>query len=107
VEARPRELRYYQNELGGIPCLEWITSLRDKQGQADIRVKLNRLQMGNVSGCKSAGAGVHELKVHSGPGYRVYFGVDGVHLILLNGGTKNTQAQDIVKAKRNWQDYNA
>jgi putative addiction module killer protein len=47
------------------------------------------------------------LRVHSGPGYRVYFGVDGVHLILLNGGTKNTQAQDIVKAKRNWQDYNA
>ena len=53
------------------------------------------------------GSDVSELKVHFGPGYRVYFGEDGNKIILLCGGDKSTQAADIRKAKEYWRDYNA
>jgi len=50
---------------------------------------------------------VHELKVNFGPGYRVYFGVDGNLVVLLNGGDKASQSRDIAKAREHWTDYNA
>jgi len=59
--------------------------------------------MGNT---RSVGEGVHELKIDYGPGYRVYFGNDGPQLvILLNGGDKSTQDEDIETAKEYWQAY--
>jgi hypothetical protein len=51
--------------------------------------------------------GVYELKFDAGPGYRVYFGIDGDEIILLGGGDKSTQVSDIRKAKGCWKDYNA
>jgi putative addiction module killer protein len=53
------------------------------------------------------GDGVFELKIDNGPGYRVYFGIDGSEIILLGGGEKDSQAGDIRKAKEAWEDYNA
>ena len=60
----------------------------------------------NLSNVKPVGAGVLEYKIDFGPGYRIYFGRDGDRLvILLAGGTKNRQRDDIAKAKAYWADY--
>ena len=76
---------------------------------ADAKIALLRwhvLEMGNTSNMKSVGAGVFELKVNFGPGYRVYFGKDGHEIvILLGGGTKNRQQRDIEAARDCWRDY--
>ena len=67
---------------------------------------LYRLAAGITSNAKSVGQGVHELRVDYGPGYRVYFGIDGDALIiLLGGGSKSGQQQDIEQARRRWADY--
>lgn len=61
---------------------------------------------GNFSNVKGVGAGVFESKIDFGPGYRVYFGKDGETLVILvGGGTKKRQSQDIEKAQRRWKDY--
>jgi putative addiction module killer protein len=55
---------------------------------------------------KSLGGGVQEYKIDWGPGYRIYFGYDGQTLVILvGGGTKKRQSQDIVAAKERWADY--
>lgn len=65
-----------------------------------------RIEGGNLSGVKSAGAGVCELRLDFGPGYRIYFGRDGEALIvLLAGGTKRRQQADIDAAQELWAEY--
>jgi putative addiction module killer protein len=99
------ELRYYLDLKGDSPFEEWFTSL-DSQAAAKITTALIRMEQGNVSRVKSVGAGVSEIKIDWGPGYRIYFGRDGdVLVILLNGGTKKHQDIDIKTAKLFWQDY--
>ena len=67
-----------------------------------------RLTQGNRSHVKGVGGGVVELKVDFGPGYRIYFGQDGAMLvILLAGGTKRRQSEDIMTAKARWNEYKA
>ncbi len=64
------------------------------------------METGNLSNVKSVGGGVQECRIHTGPGYRVYFGRDGDRLVvLLGGGTKTRQQQDIDDARALWQDY--
>ena len=66
------------------------------------------MEGGNLSDAKSVGAGVFERRIDFGPGYRVYFGRDGRDLvILLGGGTKKRQRNDIAAARRYWIDYKA
>ncbi|MEO7651572.1 MAG: type II toxin-antitoxin system RelE/ParE family toxin [Bryobacteraceae bacterium] len=73
-----------------------------------INARIRRVEeVGNYGDCEPVGEGVFELKLDSGPGYRVYFGVDGEEFILLGGGEKSTQVSDIKKAKECWEDYNA
>jgi putative addiction module killer protein len=72
-----------------------------------VLARIKRVENGNFGDCESVGEGVSELKVDFGPGYRVYFGQDGDEVVLLYGGTKKTQAQDINTAKEYWRDYNA
>jgi len=68
--------------------------------------RLDRLSMGNVSNVKAVGGGVSEIKIDFGPGYRLYFGRDGDRLIvLLGGGTKKRQQDDIASALARWTDY--
>jgi len=67
---------------------------------------LTRIELGNLADHKSVGAGVWELRLDFGPGYRIYFGKDGDRLvILLGGGTKKRQQKDIETAKDLWQEY--
>ena len=74
--------------------------------RAKIRVRLNRIRLGNFGDCKSVGGGVSELRIPHGPGYRVYFGrKDNMVVILLYGGDKKTQSRDIELAQTYWDDY--
>ena len=96
----------YQSLEGKIPFREWLLSLKDRQARARIRARLDRFRLGNFGDCKSVGEGVFEMRFHFGPGYRVYFGVDGSAIvILLSGGDKATQVRDIGKAQEYWKDY--
>jgi len=78
----------------------WLKKLRDREGQLRIRKRLVRLADGHFGDCKPVGAGVHELRLFFGPGYRVYFMEHGgIVILLLAGGDKDSQADDIVRAK--------
>ena len=71
-----------------------------------MTVAIARLEQGNLSKVKGVGEGVLEYRIHFGPGYRVYLGRDGETLvILLTGGTKQRQQQDIREAIELWADY--
>ena len=100
------EVFRYQTEECKVPLSEWLLSLRDKQAQAKIRVRLKRLEAGNFGDYNPVGEGVQELKEHLGAGYRVYFGRHGLTVvILLCGGFKKSQAADIKTAKEYWEDW--
>ena len=78
----------------------WLSGLRDRQGRAKILARIDRLEDGNPGKTRSVGAGVVEMKIDFGPGYRVYYIQRGQLLILLLcGGDKSTQANDIKRAK--------
>jgi putative addiction module killer protein len=78
---------------------KWIDGLRDVTARARILVRVERLTRGNPGDVKPVGEGVSEMRIKYGPGYRVYFKQSGQQLIvLLAGGNKSTQPEDIQKA---------
>lgn len=78
----------------------WLNDLRDAIGRLRITARLTIAGEGNLSDCAPVGDGVHEMRVHVGPGYRLYFVHHGKRIIfLLNGGDKSTQRRDIKRAK--------
>ena len=79
---------------------EWLSSLADQKAQAKIASRIERLGLGNPGDVKPVGAGVSEMRVPYGPGYRVYYKQTGKTVVLLLcGGDKSTQAKDIKRAK--------
>lgn len=79
----------------------WLRGLGDSQARARIAARVRRLAFGNPGDVKPVGEGISELRIHYGPGYRVYFIQRGAVLILLLcGGDKSTQSKDIGLAKR-------
>ena len=79
----------------------WFERLRDRQAKARINIRIRRLSMGNPGEVKAVGEGVSELKLTYGPGYRVYFiQVDQEFVVLLAGGDKSSQSDDIAMAKK-------
>jgi putative addiction module killer protein len=79
---------------------QWFNNLADRQARARIDVRIRRLSLGNPGDVKPAGEGVSELRIDYGPGYRVYFVQRGQTLvILLAGGDKHTQQQDVKTAQ--------
>ena len=81
--------------------LSWLDSLRDLAARARIQVRIDRLVHGNPGQHRRLGDGVFELKIDVGPGYRVYYTLRGVSVVLLlAGGDKSSQDRDIVKAAR-------
>ena len=77
----------------------WMTGLKDDRAVAAIAARLTRLAQGLAGDAKSVGGGVTELRIHYGPGYRVYLHRRGnVLVILLCGGDKSSQARDIRQA---------
>ena len=78
----------------------WLSALADNKGKARVLARLTAAEFGNFGDCEAVGEGVSEMRIHFGPGYRVYFTRRGkvVYLLLL-GGDKSTQARDIKRAK--------
>jgi putative addiction module killer protein len=78
----------------------WIARLRDIRAQLRIRARIERLVSGNPGDVKPVGEGINELRLDYGPGYRVYYLQRGdILVVLLCGGTKNSQEKDIKQAK--------
>lgn len=107
MEPQKREIR--TNVSGGKDIFtDWVDSLADSSGAAAITRRIDRIQEGNFGDHRPVGGGVWELRIHCGPGYRVYYGEDGaVIVLLLCGGDKRSQRKDIYRAQRLWQDYGA
>ena len=81
--------------------VQWLDDLSDFQGRARVQARIERLAAGNPGDVEPVGEGVSELRIHYGPGYRVYFKKRGRELIiLLAGGDKSTQVKDIKAALR-------
>jgi putative addiction module killer protein len=77
----------------------WLRGLRDRQGRARITAHLVKMGQGNLGDIKPVGSGVSEVRLHFGPGYRLYFLQKGrVVVVMLCGGDKSTQAADIADA---------
>lgn len=78
---------------------EWLDGLRDIKGRARVQARIERLALGNPGDVQPVGEGVSEMRIHFGPGYRVYFKQQGhILIILLAGGDKSTQTKDIKTA---------
>jgi len=100
-----QEIRYYVGSGGLQPFAEWFADL-EPAARAKVTRAIVRLEQGNLSNVKSVGAGILEYRIDFGSGYRVYFGKDGETLVILvAGGTKKRQAQDIAVAQERWSDY--
>jgi putative addiction module killer protein len=99
------EIIVYTTEDGKKPFQKWFDGI-DRHARPKVQTAILRLAEGNTSNLKSVGGGVHEIRIHYGAGFRVYLGKEGETLvILLHGGTKKRQSDDIAKAKELWRQY--
>jgi putative addiction module killer protein len=99
------DVREYIDSSGQSPFARWLRAL-NVQAAAKVATGLERIADGNLSNVKPVGSGVLEYRIDFGPGYRIYFGRDGdLLVILLAGGTKKRQQEDIRQAKASWADY--
>ncbi len=86
----------------------WLKGLRDLQGRARVDMRIRRLMNGNPGDVRPVGKGVSELRINTGPGYRVYYAAHGeTFILLLAGGDKSSQAADIETALALWEDWKA
>ena len=102
-----KELVFYESPTGKIPFQKWLSNIKDLRTQTKVEIRLNRLIKGNYGDHSSLRNGVSELRIDYGPGYRIYFGEikNELVVVLLQGGTKKTQAKDIELAIQYWEDY--
>ncbi len=106
MSLQPITIEFYQTSEGKEPFRIWLQKLKDVQARALINSRLTRIQSGNFGDAEPVADGVLELRIHSGPGYRVYCARHKESIvILLCGGDKKTQDRDIEKAKTYWKDH--
>src|SRR3990172_12177943 len=102
------EIVIYQTKSGALPFNEWLEDLADIQARQKIRIRLQRLSLGNFGNCKSLKDGISELKLDYGPGYRIYYTfLTKSNVLVLYAGTKKTQEKDIKKAQMYLADFKA
>ena len=95
------ELVFYQTIDGRCLIKSWLAELDDYKGSILIARRFDRLRLGNFGDVKALGLGLFELRIHYGPGYRIYFSkVSRKEILLLWAGRKQTQRQDIIKAQK-------
>ncbi len=100
------EVRHYLTASGRDVYLDWRLALRDNKAAAAIDRRIYRIELGNLGDHRYLQDGVSELRIDVGPGYRVYFAVEGTQVILLLcGGDKSTQTKDIERACALWSDW--
>ena len=96
----------YRDERGREPFNQWLNSIKDTRTLARIDNRLGHLRVGNFGDSRRLSSGVFELRLHFGPGHRIYYGRLGNEIVvLLAGGDKSSQAKDIAKAQQYWEDY--
>jgi putative addiction module killer protein len=77
----------------------WFAALRDQQAVRRIQARIDRAEDGNFGDVQAVGEGISEMRIHCGPGYRVYLTKRGLEIVvLLAGGDKSTQSRDIKQA---------
>jgi putative addiction module killer protein len=95
----------FVDRRGRSPFADWIDGL-DAPVAAKVVTFVARLEADNFSNVKGLGGGLHECRMSFGAGYRIYFGMDGDALIILQaGGSKRRQSRDIAAARERWRDY--
>ena len=100
------EVRKYVDGQGRSPFDAWVRGLSDRVLRARVQVRIERLALGLEGDWKGVGEGIRELRIPAGPGLRIYYAWDGPLLVLLLcGGDKSSQPDDIRKAKAYWRDY--
>jgi putative addiction module killer protein len=106
MDIRPRQVLNYVTTDGRDIFREWLTSLNDSLARATIRARIDRLLLGNFGDHRRLTNDLFELRIHYGPGFRIYCGdLGGDIILLICGGTKGTQKKDIQKAKDYWQEF--
>ena len=111
MQIRPKEILHHITSSGSDPYQRWYMRLKDQKTQIAISNRISRLRSGNFGDFKRLhkdpiNYNSYELRIHYGPGYRVYFGVfQNDIVILLCGGTKGTQQRDIIRAQNYWNDF--
>jgi putative addiction module killer protein len=99
------EVLLYRSYRGCSPFQEWFEEL-DVLASRKVTTALIGFESGNFSDSRNLKGGIWERRIHSGPGYRVYYAIDLQHLVIvLTGGTKKTQSMDIKKARVMWYEY--
>ena len=105
METSPKKLIDYETTNGEVPIRNWLDGL-DGTISARIEARLKRVAIGNLGDTKPIGQGVSELRLTFGSGYRIYFGQhEDEIIILLCGGDKSSQSDDIEMAKSYWLDF--
>jgi len=100
------DVRHYVTAAGADPFAAWFEAVRDRQAQARVQARIDRLARGLFGDAEPCGEGVWELRIDWGPGYRVYYARSGERIILLLlGGDKRRQQTDIKRAKEYWRDH--
>lgn len=99
------EIIFYSSKSGYCQIQHWIRNL-ETENKRRVYERLERVKVGNFGDYKILGEGVSELRFHFDHGYRIYFGRDGINIvILLCAGAKDTQQKDIRKAKILLEEY--
>lgn len=105
MDIGPVAVYYYQTASGKCPYKQWFESL-DESVQQIVDARLARVRRGLLGRAENLGQGVSELKFDVGPGFRIYYGKAGkAVVILLHGGDKKGQSDDIETAREYWADY--
>jgi putative addiction module killer protein len=105
MEGRERSVLFYKTTTNTFPFREWRSRIADDDTRAAIDARIARFRGGNFGDSRPIGGGASENRIDFGPGYRIYYGVDGENVVLLCVGDKSTQAVDIQRAKGYWVDY--
>lgn len=109
MEAKPRRADFFKDDNGAEPVKEWLKALKKKKKFVEhekIMTRIGRAESGNFGDHRTLGGNWGELRIDFGTGYRVYFGIDGDEIILLlHGGTKENQQEDIKLAEERWKKY--
>lgn len=105
-KVMPKAVIVYADKNCREPFTDWLNGLRDQKGRRAVLQRIGRLEQGLYGDCEPVGGGVLELRMFLGPGYRIYFGEEDDHIVvLLCGGSKQAQSKDIKTAKTYWKEY--
>ncbi len=105
-EVIPQEVEIYETRSGQSPFWDWVNGLSVFQLRSAVTRRIDRMCFGNFGDHRALGDGLFELRIHDGPGLRVYYGRLGNRVVIvLSGGDKSRQLKDIHRAHMYWREY--